>query len=187
MYEVAGEPVSVHDVAREIRSRLPGVGAKKLHKLCYFCQGHHLATFDAPLFTEAIQAWDMGPVVKALWVAEKVGVSAPESKDLTEAQLNTIGYVLSRYGRATGRDLEILSHNQAPWLRANETRLPQGDVLIPQTWIRDYFVGDGEETEVPLDSTAVRTLLSGAAQRRDQPARTDNLEGLRERLIGAAG
>jgi uncharacterized phage-associated protein len=39
---------------------------KKLHKLLYYCQGHHLATFGLPLFDESISAWDMGPVVGTL-------------------------------------------------------------------------------------------------------------------------
>ena len=53
--------LSAHSVAVELRHRLPGVGVKKLHKLLYYCQGHHLATFGLPLFSESISAWDMGP------------------------------------------------------------------------------------------------------------------------------
>ncbi|MGQ0776145.1 MAG: hypothetical protein ACT4NY_17255 [Pseudonocardiales bacterium] len=40
--------LSAHDVAAVLRDRLPGLGAKKLHKLLYYCQGHHLATFGEP-------------------------------------------------------------------------------------------------------------------------------------------
>src|SRR5690348_8675826 len=43
---------SAHDVASEIRKRLPGVPVKKLHKLLYYCQAHHVATFNRPMFTE---------------------------------------------------------------------------------------------------------------------------------------
>ncbi len=57
---------SAHDIASALRERLPGIGKKKLHKLLYYCQGHHLATFGRPLFSEQIYAWDMGPVVAAL-------------------------------------------------------------------------------------------------------------------------
>jgi len=64
-------PVPARDVAAEIRRRLPGVGVKKLHKLLYYCQGHHLAAFGAPLFSQSISAWDMGPVVGELWHEEK--------------------------------------------------------------------------------------------------------------------
>ena len=31
-------------------------GTKKLHKLMYYCQGHHLATFGEPLFAGVVAA-----------------------------------------------------------------------------------------------------------------------------------
>src|SRR5919199_6311744 len=95
-------------VAAAVRERLPGVGIKKLHKLLYYCQGHHLATFGRPLFDETVSAWDMGPVVGSLWFAEKQGIvpAGDPSGPLGEAELNTVGYVLSRYGRLSGRGLE---------------------------------------------------------------------------------
>src|SRR3954454_9140323 len=94
--------VSARDVAASLRDRLPGLSTTKLHKLLYYCQGHHLAAFDVPLFSESIAAWDMGPVVSALWAEEKYANRMPDAglmpRELDEAALNTIGYVLSRYG-----------------------------------------------------------------------------------------
>src|SRR6478672_6500991 len=76
------------DVAAALRARLPRLPTKKLHKLLYYCQGHHLATMGVPLFTESISAWDMGPVVGPLWKAEdELGPAAP-SAELDEAALN---------------------------------------------------------------------------------------------------
>ncbi|HEU0127900.1 MAG TPA: Panacea domain-containing protein, partial [Pseudonocardiaceae bacterium] len=102
-------PVSAHDIAAALRAESPGLPVKKLHKLLYYCQGHHLAWFKEPLFDEAIEAWDMGPVVADLWRAEKHGTPAPRRAELGNRELNTVGYVLSRYGNLSGRDLEILS------------------------------------------------------------------------------
>src|SRR5262249_49336794 len=65
--------VSARDVAPALRERLPDLGTVKLHKLLYYCQGHHLAIFGEPLFSETISAWDMGPVVGTLWRGEKDG------------------------------------------------------------------------------------------------------------------
>jgi uncharacterized phage-associated protein len=99
--------VSARDVADEIRRRLPGLGTKKLHKLLYYCQGHHLAVYDEPLFPEAISAWDMGPVVASLWREERSDVvPLGINLDLSERVLNTIGYVISRYGALSDTDLE---------------------------------------------------------------------------------
>lgn len=162
----------------------------KLHKLLYFCQGHHLGTFDAPLFSDSISAWDMGPVVGGLWRQEKDHEPIPEPRQLTEAQLNTIGYVISRYGDNTGGDLEILTHNQPPWQRANARRQPKGSVRIETEWMQDFFAGDVEEYDIPLDSDQVRRLLAGAAQRDTEPVDAslpddwDRLVAMREELRG---
>jgi uncharacterized phage-associated protein len=45
--------VSARDVAAALRERLPALGKVKLHKLLYYCQGHHLATFGVPLFRKS--------------------------------------------------------------------------------------------------------------------------------------
>lgn len=68
---------SAHDVAAEIRRRMPDVGAVKLHKLLYYCQGHHLTQVGRPLLAESLSAWDTGPVVGRLWHEEKVTAARP--------------------------------------------------------------------------------------------------------------
>jgi len=203
--------VSAHDVAAILRERLPGLPAKKLHKLLYYCQGHHLAAFGEPLFGEVISAWDMGPVVGQLWYQEKERQQAgspgaghdtaghdpaghdPAGHDteaLTEAELNTIGYVLSRYGALTGRDLENLTHSEMPWQRADSSRRPRESVRIEQDWLVRYFRTSGapesSDDEVPLDSDAVRNWLAAATIRRADPLRGDTEEELRARLSARA-
>jgi uncharacterized phage-associated protein len=104
--------IQAQQVAAELRRRLPGVGVKKLHKLLYYCQGHHLATFDEPLFIESISAWDMGPVVGQLWKSEKDHGIAVEDAVLDEAVLNTVGYVAgprqSRFHALRRRSIGLL-------------------------------------------------------------------------------
>jgi uncharacterized phage-associated protein len=162
--------VSARDVAAALRERLPGLETKKLHKLLYYCQGHHLATFGEPLFSDTISAWDMGPVVGTLWHEERFS-APPDEPGLAaappgEAELNTVGYVVSRYGALTGKDLEHLTHSETPWQTANKMRQPGGRVTIRPEWIRDYFRTDGNpaagEEEIPLDSNAVSEWLTNA-------------------------
>jgi uncharacterized phage-associated protein len=133
--------LSARDVAAALRDRRPGLPTKKLHKLLYYCQGHHLAIFEEPLFSETISAWDMGPVVGALWYEEKQGdLPAPHPRrEMDEAQLNTIGYVLSRYGALTGQDLENLTHSEQPWRLADSGRRPGESTRVKLEWIRQYF------------------------------------------------
>ncbi len=180
---------SAYDVAAALRERLPGLRTKRLHKLLYYCQGHHLATFGEPLFHERISAWDMGPVVGELWKGERADDVPPEPAGLGEAELNTVGYVVSRYGRLTGRELEILTHGESPWQRADRDRLPGTSSRIPLDWLEEHFtaaaVADAEEDPVVLDSTVVTELLAGARERLARPARPDDVNDLRARLAAA--
>lgn len=181
--------VSAHEVASVLRALLPDLPVKKLHKLLYYCQGHHLASFDRPLFAERVSAWDMGPVVGRLWHDERQGSIAPVAVaeadvKLGESELNTIGYVLSRYGALTGQDLELLSHSESPWRIADQVRQPGGSSPISLDSMRHYFRTDGapDAGSVPLDSAMVREWLSDAADRHELPAELDSLDELRARL-----
>jgi uncharacterized phage-associated protein len=178
--------LSAHDVAAALRERLPGLPTKKLHKLLYYCQGHHLATFGKPLFRDTISAWDMGPVVGTLWYQEREGQPPTVCGEVTEAELNTIGYVVSRYGALTGRDLEHLTHSEDPWRWADRSRRPGQSARIELDWIKDYFVASSvaeyEEDDVLLDSAAVKHWLSGAEERSDEPALPDSPAQIQARL-----
>jgi uncharacterized phage-associated protein len=176
-------PVHARDVAAAVRQRLPGVGVKKLHKLLYYCQGHHLATFGRPLFDETVSAWDMGPVVGCLWFAEKQGVAQSEPPvQLGEAELNTVGYVFSRYGRLSGRDLEVLSHGEDPWLQADRHRRPGESTRIEPDWMRAFFAAADDDDAIPLDSDVVSAWLAGARERSENPPAHDDRQRLRARL-----
>jgi uncharacterized phage-associated protein len=176
--------VSSHDVAAALRARIPGLPTKKLHKLLYYCQGHHLATFGEPLFEDTISAWDMGPVVGTLWHAEKQGTLRPVRSDLPEGALNTIGYVVSRYGQLTGLDLEHLTHSETPWQRADAVREPQGRVRIERDWLIEYFqdAGAADSDDAPLiDPDEVARWLHGAVAPSEPPT-GDEYEALQARL-----
>lgn len=184
-------PVSARDVAAALRERQPGLGKKQVHKLLYLAQGHHLAVFGTPLFNETIAAWDMGPVVPSLWKEEKEGdpwAGEAVAPQLGEAELNTVGYVLSRYGRLSGQDLEDLSHSQAPWRDANARRLPNGSVRIEVEAIREFFAAAEDTSDddgIRLDSDKVRELLAGAEERLKLPLQDDDLDELKSMLAAA--
>jgi uncharacterized phage-associated protein len=176
------------DVAVELRRRLPGVGVKKLHKLLYYCQGHHLADVGRPLFAESIAAWDMGPVVGKLWKSEQVNPPAASVRTLDHAALNTIGYVVSRYGALTGRDLEILSHGEQPWARARQHGQSAGD-RSPKVSRRDmteFFRSPEDDEDVSLSALPpdeIQEFLREARERFGSPARPDDLGRLKQRLM----
>jgi len=179
---------SAGDVAAEIRRRVPNVPVKKLHKLLYYCQGHHLAWFGEPLFGETIEAWDRGPVVADLWRSEKHGQPLGDGAPLTNTELNTIGYVVSRYGHMTGGDLEALTHNEAPWRDADHRRRHGGRQLMPIEEIAAYFTTprqfDQPDPDDPADDLYARAadqihaILAGAAERSKEPARPDSRDAI---------
>lgn len=167
--------------------RLPGLPIKKLHKLLYYCQGHHVAVFETPLFSETISAWDMGPVVGTLWKQEKDGEQLPPPCELGEAELNTIGYVISRYGSLTGQDLENLTHSEAPWTLANRNRRPKESARIELDWIKRYFQtsgapGEDDEDGVQIDTADVRRWLADVAARPAGSGKADTVQEIQARL-----
>lgn len=180
----SGMAVSAHDVARALRARLPGIGTLKLQKLLYYCQGHHLAAAGEPLFTETIKAWDNGPVVAELYGAEKYGEPTPPAREMSEAQLNTVGYVCHRYGGLTSRDLINMTHQERPYKRADLDREPGTSVRIELNWLQEYFSTEGAavEDELDIDPEQLRQLLAKSEERRDQPARPDSIDRILERI-----
>lgn len=175
---------SAHRVATELRRRLPGVGVKKLHKLLYYCQGHHLATFGEPLFSETISAWDMGPVVGTLWYSKKEGSAEPGPRVVDEGDLNTIGYVVSRYGNLTGNDLERLTHAEDPWRDANIIRPEHGRVRITNESIERFFRGNlASPEDAELDAAELTAWLRQASPDRATLS-VDTVEGIRARGRG---
>ena len=109
------------DVAAELRKRMSGIGDVKLHKLLFFVQGTHLAWEGVPAFRERIEAWDMGPVVAALWRDEKRGrLSRAAVKPVSRTVSDVVTNVVARYGRLSGQDLIELTHRSGPWPEVTE-------------------------------------------------------------------
>lgn len=178
--------VSAHDVGLVLRQQLPGVGDKKLHKLLYLCQGYHLAAMGVPMFNEEIHAYDMGPVVERLWKDEKAGRTVFPI-DLDEAALNTVAFVVSRYGSLTGRDLETLSHGQDPWIQADHARRGGGSDVITEAAMTGYFavsVRDDEDDLPWPDDALIAEWLTSTPQRPAAVMGYDDVQRLRERAGG---
>lgn len=177
---MASRTVPAAQVAYEIRKRLPGVGKVKLHKLLYKCQGHHLAWYDQPMFSDTISAWDMGPVVTSVWHGDKEPVdSGGRWPPLDERVLNTIGYVISRYGGMSGADLMNLTHSEFPWIRANTYRPVRRSAKIRTEWIKEYHreAALAEREDRPqFDPDDVSALLTAVTQQ--QPGRTAKPDSL---------
>lgn len=135
---------SAHDVAAELRRRLPELGVTQMHKLLYYCQGWSLAFRGRPMFRETIRACTHGPVVASVWADEKHGRPTAEPADLEGDDLSILSYVASRYGRLSAGQLSEMTHGEAPWKEVSEQdsewSLIDDDIISIES-IRRYFTG----------------------------------------------
>lgn len=183
--------VSAHDVARELRKRLPGSGVAKIHKLLYYCQGWHLAFTGQPMFREDLEPWAMGPVVADLWHDEDKRRTPPPAEELDVSAVATLAYVVSRYGRLTGIDLIHLSHAEDPWLKASDN---PWSLSISYEALAGFFRSDEEVARASeladraLADERILSLVDEARTRVDESTGTfDDPAEIRRRLLDLTG
>ena len=176
--------VSAHDVAREIRDRLPTAGVVKTHKLLYYSYGWYAAWTARELFVEDIQAWSNGPVVADLWHDEDKGRPAPDAVDLDSEMLMAISYVVSRYGGLSGRELIDLTHTELPWKQAWDRA---ENTTIALTAIRTFFAEESDEDSIELDPAEARRLAEAHVMGYPSSGPVkDDTEALRRMLASSA-
>ena len=118
------EMANVFDVAQYILQKQGTMTTMKLQKLVYYSQAWSLVWDEKPLFTEEIQAWASGPVVRELYDVHKgkftvsdIGIG--DVDNLAPGQKENIDAVLEGYGGRTAQWLADLTHMEDPW---NEAR-----------------------------------------------------------------
>ena len=114
----------------------------KLQKLIYYCQGFHLAAMGKPLFSDRIEAWDLGPVVRCVWDKYKgygsSAIARPSAINLSafrSDQIALMGEVYRVYGRFTAWRLSQMTHEERPWLNGRERLFKE----ISHEDMRSYF------------------------------------------------
>jgi uncharacterized phage-associated protein len=122
---------SAHDVAAYILARRGRMTAMKLQKLVYYSQAWSVVWDERPLFSERIEAWANGPVVRELYDVHRGSFEVTEwprgdAGRLTGGERETIDSVLDFYGDKPAQWLSDLTHREQPWLLARRG-LPDGD------------------------------------------------------------
>lgn len=96
----------------------------RLQKLLYFAQGWSLARNGRPLFSEPVEAWVYGPVVRSAYQkyapyrANPIIQAEEELDELSEDDMSLLLDVYRYYGRYTASALVELSHKTQPWADA---------------------------------------------------------------------
>ncbi len=117
----------------------------KLNKLLYFAQGHYLSEYGEPLFDDAIEAWEQGPVIPAVYEAYKLngdepmnGYDVPSPSEVPPEAEDILFGVARRYGKYTASALRnMTSIVDSPWSQVYEEGTEHME--IPVSSIRDYF------------------------------------------------
>jgi uncharacterized phage-associated protein len=145
---VSVAPLSVLDVARALLEQAGPMDTYKLQKLCYYAQAQHVAFYNTRLFTEPIEAWRNGPVVRELWRrhAGKRSIIGLSEGDASKVQsrpeaADTVRHVLDVYGCWDGQQLSEMTHREQPWrdARAGLGGAQQSRHEIPVEALRDYY------------------------------------------------
>lgn len=102
----------------------------RLQKLLYFAQGWHLARHGKPLFSNKIEAWEHGPVVREIYGAYRqfegrgiTGVAAPEESTFAPEEYETMLDVSAEYDKHSTWALVDMTHEpNAPWLTTEQNQ-----------------------------------------------------------------
>ncbi len=116
---------------------------KKLQKLLYYIEAWNLVYFETPLIDEEFEAWVHGPVIPAVYreyrdfgyeqilldydgksLASKKKIEILEKNPLLKKRRELVDTVLLKYGALSSFQLEILTHNETPWIDARGNLLP---------------------------------------------------------------
>lgn len=150
-----------HIVTNYINQKGDTVSHKKLQKLLYYVEAWHLVNFNYPLLKEDFQAWVHGPVIPELYQKLKVfgfndlKVVNDENSTVdqqiekiiednglhSEDKIGFIHQVLDNYGPLSSFDLELLTHNEKPWIEARGNCAPHENCsnVISKATMQEFY------------------------------------------------
>jgi len=126
----------------------------KLQKLLYYVQAWHLAFYGKPLYKdkEDFQAWIHGPVSREIYDRfQDKGLYSEITEDnmtkdydftiLVEKELSHIDVILETYAVFSGTQLEHMTHEEEPWIKAREGYRPSErcEVNIDNKLMESYY------------------------------------------------
>jgi uncharacterized phage-associated protein len=137
---------SVHDVAAYILKSHGSMTAMKLQKLVYYSQAWGLVWDEEPLFSERIEAWANGPVVRELYEVHRGQFRVTENGrgnpcTLSPVQIETVTAIVGFYGKLSSQQLSDLTHREEPWRQARHGLEPgeRGDREITHEAMVEYY------------------------------------------------
>ena len=115
---------TAQNVAAYILQKRGTMTSMKLQKLVYYCQAWSLVWDEKPLFSDRIEAWASGPVVRSLYEHHRglftISNIGGKPDSLSDIEKETVDAVLSFYGDKSSQWLSDLTHQEEPWLKARK-------------------------------------------------------------------
>lgn len=105
----------------------------KLQKLVYYVFAWYLANTGVALFKETFQAWIHGPVIPSLYNEFKhfspqhivhTAQLSETNAYFSEKELQLINEILSVYMPYSAYELELMTHQETPWIEARGECMP---------------------------------------------------------------
>lgn len=122
---------------------------KKLQKLLYYSQAWSLVVKNKQLFKEDFQAWVHGPAIPVVYKEFKnfgcnvinSRITESDFSSLSEDEKSIIDEIWKVYGKYDAGYLEILTHNEDPWLKARNGHLPYeaSNNVIEKVVMKNYY------------------------------------------------
>ena len=130
-----------------LHAHAPGFSHLKLQKLLYYMQGFCVAKTGNPLFSENIEAWQLGPVVREVWYeCKEHGSGDLPVQDLSEVfsrgvlddyQIEIMKWVYAIRGHLAAQELVDKTHEELPWKKQWERS--HGGIISLPTMARYFF------------------------------------------------
>ena len=117
----------------------------QVQKLTYFCHAWSLGFGRGPLFQDAVESWQYGPVIRSVYHALKSYGANPvtepiwaEEEEFTPFESTMINTIYKQYGEIEGIRLSQMTHaDSSPW---QQTYLKdKRSTIIHNHVIRDYY------------------------------------------------
>jgi uncharacterized phage-associated protein len=147
-------PYSALDVARcfihtaaSAQDEAEYLSPMRLQKLLYYAQGWHLALRGEPLFGDTIEAWQHGPVVRAVFKefqeygGRSIDVEKVPQHGLAPDASAFVANVWESYKHLSALALSAMTHSEPPWCqaRAGLSLNSASDRPIAVDAMREYF------------------------------------------------
>jgi uncharacterized phage-associated protein len=97
-----------------------GITNLKLQKILYFAQAYYLAKLGKPLFSDAIEAWEYGPVVSSVYHKYKKHesntiISEADDSNISNEDKENLKRIWDLFGGYSAGRLVDIAHAHTPW------------------------------------------------------------------------